>query len=275
MKAVEIIQALPCRSFLLRIWNRVMWLRGPHVTDTRFGAKMLCDARDIIQSTICHFGVWEPELTELVSTLLKRGDTAVDLGANIGYYSLFFSKLVGPSGHVIAVEAHPRIAGKLRDNLALNDVTNVSIEAVAVTREPGEVQLYEAPAGNIGMTTLNSDRGFQRSMKVPASTLLSVIPDPGSVTLIKCDIEGAEIPVMEQLLDNLHRFNPRLSLLVEATYSDEWKHLFNRFRENGFKAWAIPNSLDSMWRKLLDRVADAPVEIQSLPEGQSDLLFKR
>ena len=78
------------------------------------------------------FGSFEPEQTALVETLVKPGDTVVDLGAHIGYYTLLFAKLVGPSGHVVAFEPSPASCAILRRNVASNGLANVTIVNAAV-----------------------------------------------------------------------------------------------------------------------------------------------
>jgi precorrin-6B methylase 2 len=91
------------------------------------------DAKDIIQQYIYYFGVWEPRITGWVSRHLAPGDTFIDVGANIGYYSLLASPLVGKTGTVVAIEASPRTFDDLLFNLELNNVSNVRPVNVAVS----------------------------------------------------------------------------------------------------------------------------------------------
>ncbi|HEY3128368.1 MAG TPA: FkbM family methyltransferase, partial [Acidobacteriota bacterium] len=101
------------------------WLESYVKAKTIFGSAVCADAADIVGRYIYYFGIWEPNLTNWISERLLAGDTFVDVGANIGYYSLLASKLVGESGRVVAVEALPQIFGILRDNLQANCAGNV------------------------------------------------------------------------------------------------------------------------------------------------------
>ena len=68
------------------------------VARTTFGAAIAGNTKDLIQRHIFYFGVWEPNLTGFLTTRLNRGDVFVDVGANIGYFSLLASRLVGRRG---------------------------------------------------------------------------------------------------------------------------------------------------------------------------------
>src|SRR6476619_7171728 len=78
-------------------------------TRTERGGRIFVSGQDVIQRYIYSFGVWEPALTNFVKTRLRAGDTFIDVGANIGYYALLASGLVGASGTVVSIEASPSI----------------------------------------------------------------------------------------------------------------------------------------------------------------------
>jgi hypothetical protein len=106
------------------LWSRVIhpyfaWTHHRFACKTQSAGRIAGDTRDILQQY--YFGVWEPNLTHWIVGRLRRGDTFVDVGANIGYYSLLASKLVGPGGSVVALEASPTIFHQLQDNLRLNN----------------------------------------------------------------------------------------------------------------------------------------------------------
>ena len=66
---------------------------------------------------VSHAGIWEPFETKIVKKLVQRGDVAVDIGANIGYYTLLFSRLVKLSGKVFAFEPEPANFSLLKKNI--------------------------------------------------------------------------------------------------------------------------------------------------------------
>jgi FkbM family methyltransferase len=276
---IRIIRKLPVgRRLALRVYNRALMHLAPlHRARTYFGAELDCDVRDMIQATIIHFGAWEPRVSRVLEQSIAPGDTVVDVGANIGYYSLLFAKAAGPDGRVVAVEALPKLAGVVREHAARNGATNVRVVNVAASDKAGELTLYEAPSTNIGMTTLCADRGFPAVGKVPALPLTEILTEDemARVALIKIDIEGAEVPVVRHLLDNLTRF-PRLrAIAVEASIADNpaWAELFYRFRAGGFRAYDLNNTYD--WQTLMDDGETAPALLDKLPERQTDILFTR
>jgi len=90
---------------------------GDHtaLVSTRWGVKMLVDTRDAaIAPWIVLDGLWETHVTDWLQETLRPGQMFVDVGANVGYFTLLGAKLVGPQGRVVAVEAHPGLAELLR-----------------------------------------------------------------------------------------------------------------------------------------------------------------
>ena len=88
---------------------------------TRWGAKMLVSTEDIaISPWLALDGLWEAQVTAWMEANLRSGQVFVDVGANVGYFTLLGAKLVGGEGHVVAVEAHPRLAELLRRNVVIN-----------------------------------------------------------------------------------------------------------------------------------------------------------
>jgi len=91
---------------------------------------------------------------------LAPGDAFVDVGANIGYFSLLASKLVGESGLVVAIEPSPTIFAVLESNLARNRAHNVRAVCVAASASTGMLRLFRGPDSNIGRTTVLADEGL-------------------------------------------------------------------------------------------------------------------
>jgi FkbM family methyltransferase len=276
---VRAIAHLPVgRKLALRVYNRLLMHLSPrHQVRTWFGSVIDCDARDMIQATIIHFRSWEPNTSRIFSRIVRDGDTVVDVGANIGYYSLLFSTLVGPGGKVVAIEASPKIAATLAQNIATNDARNVRIANVAVAAERGTATIYEAPSTNIGMTTTRPDRGFPVGGTVEALPLTDILTaeEATRTRLIKIDIEGAEAPVVAAILDNLDAFAPDVAIAVEgdAGTNPEWLGLFARFREHGYHAYDLGNDYD--WIELMAGHLRELQELEMMPDGQVDILFTR
>lgn len=277
---VKFIRRLPFgRSTALRLWNRAMRLRSrPIVAQTYFGAQMMCEPKDIVQATIAHFGVWEPEISSVMEQVVRPGDVVVDMGANVGYYSLLMSKLVGTSGQVVAIEALARLARQIETHAAMNRANNIRVVNVAAAAERGRIMMFEAPVTNVGASTTCAERGFAPAGEVDALPLTEILSgdEMKRLSLLKCDIEGAEPPIIAQLLDHLDWFGDRLSVQVETNPGKDWPILFDRFKTAGFSAYQFPNDIACHWRDLLaGHEGKGWKQVTSLPGGQTDLLFTR
>jgi FkbM family methyltransferase len=262
----------------MRLWNRVLMHFAPRRTvRTNFGAILNCDVRDMIQATIIHFGVWEPRITQQLASMIREGDVVVDVGANIGYYSLLFSKLAGPAGQVVAVEALPKLANAIRRHANQNGANNIRVVNAAAVDYEREVSIYEAPGTNIGMTTTREDRGFAQAAIVQGLPITDMLTkdELARVGLIKVDIEGGEAPVIRHFLDNIERFPRFPAVAVEASVGEvpEWVELFDRFLALGYAAYDLHN--DYEWLSLMKGEDRQPTLLSALPIIQTDILFTR
>jgi len=152
----------------------------------------------------------ESELTDYLRDTLKPGDTFVDVGANVGWFTLIAAKAVGPTGRVVAVEPEPRNAAKLRGNVAANGFGNVTVLEKAASDTPGTLSLHIADLGeNHSVADLGYGRG---TVSVEAVRLDDAITGP--VRLIKVDVEGYEAQVLAGL-ERTPRDNPGVVLVIE------------------------------------------------------------
>jgi predicted O-methyltransferase YrrM len=151
--AEPLVFARSIRAFavLQRIYMRAVAYLSP-VKDcpTVFGALVRCNARDFIQRRVRFFQIFEHNLTYYTRAQLREGDVYLDIGANIGYYSLLASRCVGDSGKVIAVEADPGTFEALQTNLQLNDCRNVAAANVAATATACRVSIHRRDLHNPG-----------------------------------------------------------------------------------------------------------------------------
>jgi FkbM family methyltransferase len=134
-------------------------------------------------------GFSEKHVTDYFKSHIKPGMTVVDIGANIGYYTLLFARLVGQKGRVYAFEPEPTNIRYLKHNLELNDCDNVILIEKAVSNRCGTTQLFLSP-DNPGGHALSPAAG-EKAVDVGVVTLDSVLGDR-EVDFIKMDIEGHE-----------------------------------------------------------------------------------
>ena len=144
---------------------------------------------------------YEPDF-RAIGRLLRPGDTAVDVGANIGSHSIMMSRRVGPGGRVVAFEPVPATAWLMRENLALNNIDNVEVSTAAVSDTPGtlEMNLYDQR-----YSAWNSfgHADFDGIVPVGTATVAVETLDDAMrarsierIQFLKIDVEGFEIDVL-------------------------------------------------------------------------------
>lgn len=181
-------------------------------------------------------GIAEPQVQKALSDFLRPGMTFYDLGANIGFFSLIAAQLVGTSGHVVAFEADPEIAARLRENLAYNKFDHATIEQKAVWFDVGMVSFARADIntspdrglGHVTRDTLADENSIAvEAISLDAYTASHPVPD-----FLKCDVEGAEVAVFQGAARLLAE--RRLVLLVEMHSEENHRVLRQKFTTFGY-----------------------------------------
>lgn len=173
-------------------------LAAPHreVVSLPGGTRMLVDLSDHVQRIIYFLGCYEAGVTHLITRTLRPGDTFIDIGANVGYYTVIAGALVGPTGTVHSFEPIQEIFAALQANVALNSLHNVQTNRTAVSDKEGDLELYRAAAGNNGTGSIIQRPASPGPLiRCPAVTLDAYMRREGDqpIRLVKMDIEGAEI----------------------------------------------------------------------------------
>ena len=141
----------------------------------------------------------------LVRELARAGYTVVDVGANIGYYTLLFESVIGPSGRIIAFEPEPDNLVELRANVNRNGLNNVTIHPYAVGSCGGTVSFARGINGGVRE---NEESVAGDAVQVPMVTLDDALTGP--VDLIKVDVEGYEEEVLLGAVKTLQACRPAL-----------------------------------------------------------------
>jgi FkbM family methyltransferase len=162
---------------------------------------------------------------------LKQGDTVVDVGANIGYFSLLCSSIVGKEGKVYSFEPHPRIYKYLVANISLNNMTNITTYNLAVGNETNEINLIQERN--------KDDRSYISKnisdMKVTMKRLDDMKINSTNVNLLKIDVEGFEKFVIEGASDILSK--------TQCVFFEASDSLFKRF---GYDVYDLCSVLKDM-----------------------------
>lgn len=201
---------------LLLCWNKG-WLPEPRREATarlRDGRLLQCQLADVTQRTM-YLGLFEPRETRLLGELLHPGDTFIDVGAHIGWFTTAAARLVGTTGTVIACEPYPSNASILKANLAENRCANVRVIESALGDQPGTLSL--ASAGNSGGVTALDWTRRDGLVEVPETTLDDVAAGLDTVALLKIDVEGWEAHVLRGAARTLPRTAHVLIEINEAS----------------------------------------------------------
>jgi FkbM family methyltransferase len=160
------------------------------------GSKMVLDARDTTITPWLKQGIWEPLETKLFEGEIGPGDIVVDVGANVGYYTLLAARSVGPTGKVYAFEPDPEAFALLEENVRLNGLTNVVTIRKALASEAGTMTLFRNPA-NRGDHRLYDPDGGRNGILVEVTTLDAELGDVRGIALVKIDTQGAECSILD------------------------------------------------------------------------------
>lgn len=171
---------------------------------TAGGRRCYVDLRSAIGRSLYMQGDFDPAVFVPIRAALRPGDVFVDVGANIGWYSLLAADIVGPAGRVHAFEIDRRALRCLRRTVAANPDLAIDVHAVAVGERDREACF--SPAAEIGHGRLVPEPTGER---VPVRALDSFFaPDAGRIAVIKIDVEGAELLVLQGAARTIEHHRP-------------------------------------------------------------------
>jgi len=179
-------------------------------------------------------GTWSKTTNAVLGEFLSEGGTLLDVGANIGAHTLYFAEAVGPSGHVVAFEPQRALHQLLCGNLALNGHSRVHAHLAALGRAPGRVKVPPidySKGANFGALELGN---WTVGEEIPVITLDSL--GLAYCHLIKIDVEGMELDVLEGAVDTVARHQP--VLYVESDRPQKAAALIRWLLDGGYRLYA-------------------------------------
>jgi FkbM family methyltransferase len=191
------------------------------------GHKMFLDSEDSLR--LSFYGIHEPMETALAEKEISKGNVVIDIGANIGYYTLIFARLVGESGKVFAFEPDPENFALLKKNVELNHYKNVVLIQKAASNVSGKAQLYLSKENKGDHRIYNSHDG-RESLEIETIKLDDYFKEfIGKIDYIKMDIQGAEAMAI-QGMSALLNFNKNVKIVSEF-----WPFGLKKFGVEGFE----------------------------------------
>jgi FkbM family methyltransferase len=183
--------------------SRITPVQGEVTCSIRGGLRMQVDPRDPMGEAIYLYGCYDYPVTKLVEALIAPGMVIFDVGANAGFFSLLASTRCQ---QVYAFEPLPSNLRRIRRNIEINRLRNVSVVQKAVGDRQGTATLYVPESDNSGLASLTHMAGAE-SIEVPVITLDGYVRSQGlrGVDVMKIDIEGAEVMAFEGARELLSR----------------------------------------------------------------------
>jgi len=223
-------------------------------------------------------GTWELQIEETMLRFVRPGDTVIDLGANIGYYTIILCVAVAPEGKVYAFEAHPDLVRLIKATMYINGLSHlVELHCCAVSDRPGTLSLALSPdhygSGNVVPPGFipTYDENYPNRLDVPAVTLDATLADRiPAVDLLHMDIEGSE-PLALRGAQTLIERSPRIKIVTEwsvgmmAARTDVGAYV-SWLQGLGFRFWVIERETAAL-------TPVAATDLLGLPHG--DLLMSR
>jgi FkbM family methyltransferase len=218
---------------------------GAHVTAVRARSdlQIAVDSTDLRLLEVFYESRSQNPEQSVLRTLLREGDSFIDVGANYGTFSLVAASIVGPSGRVVAIEPQPKLAGLIRKSAQLNGFANLEVENLAAGsgRSDGRIYVPRRDTGRAGLHPAFSARTRYDTLDARVERLDSAIDWrglPGNLVM-KIDVEGAERDVIRGASDLIDDRNP--ALIVEL---NPWSA--------GAAGYTVPELLDALKEKGYD-----------------------
>ena len=187
------------------------------------GAAIRLDLGEHVQRWIYFFGVYEQDTVDWFRSNLRPGMVVLDIGANVGQYTLIAARGVGPNGRVHAFEPNPISYRTLTSNIEINAFRNVSAHSLAVSDSAGEVTFYAPDNDNMGEASLQMSQTGQRNTTVMSVTIddwaqsADLGPTP-RIDIIKIDVQGLESAVLRGARQVMLRFRP----VIICEFEERW-----------------------------------------------------
>jgi len=213
-------------SFVVRLHNPRLWLKGVNLFYSKPLKAFFCvrGGTDDLYYLLIHR---EGAVQRVIEAVLKPDDVFVDVGANVGFYTVL-AALRG--ARVIAVEAVPHTVAVLLANIKLNGLEDrVKVADRCASDHKRKAKLYIPKSGHYGLATINSLKfGSVNVIEVECVPLDEVLRDVGRVRIMKIDVEGSELAVLNGLRETLERID---CMVIEVSN----KEVISMLLKQGFK----------------------------------------
>lgn len=183
-----------------------------------------CDTKSFLEWYIFFYGAFRPEISKLINRMLRPGQVAIDIGANVGMHSVIMANRVGPTGRVVVFEPDPHPMSRLRQNMQLNGIDWVTTVEAAISSksETRTFYLHDDSIGNFANASLVAANVGKDTPSVQMQVFgldewLKDNPLP-KVELIKLLAQGEEYNALQGMRGLIERDRPKIFFLYEPSY---------------------------------------------------------
>lgn len=230
--------------------------------------------------------IHEEVTTNLFKNIVKEKNVVVDLGANIGYFTLLAARLIGENGKVFAFEPEPKNYNYLVKNIELNNYKQVNALQMAVSNKKGKTKLFICNY-DTGHHTINKYEGVkaysggrptkEKSIEIETTTLDEFFRgNENSVNVIKMDVEGAEVLALAGM-DKILKTNKKLKMIIEffpllikSMGSSPEEFIRKLLEDYKFSIYVIPDDYNALKGKMIK--INKVEELMSICKGEKDHL---
>jgi len=208
---------------------------GRDLYQTREGYRFWLDTTGYVDRCIAENGIFEPDGTRIINQLAKPGDTVLDVGANIGYYSVILSQLVGTEGRVICFEPTAWYQSVLERNLLENKVKNCEVIGYGLSNKSGDTTISIGRDSATIHWIGDSELKAQESIKLQRLDDIIDSLDVTSLDLVKVDVDGHEPAFLDGAWETIDRFDPVIYIEVSHPH----------YLDYGITAWDFYDKVKS------------------------------
>jgi FkbM family methyltransferase len=238
-----------------------LYARNPVALVHTHGFDIFLDPTDLgISPSIGVLGWYELKTTELFIKLVEGGSTVIDVGANVGFFTLLAAKLAGKEGVVLSFEPDPTSFALLSKSVQRNNFGNVRLFQKCISDVDGEQILYLSVTHHKGMHSISRNMGGPR-INVKSARLDTVVDslNIGEIDLLKIDVEEAEPEVLDGATRLLSEHRVR-NIIMEWEHPEVWarrKDIFDMVFQS-FDVYRFARSIPFLSPRRLDSHSAAP-----------------
>jgi len=193
-----------------------------------------------ISTELALFGIHEPLNTKMLAKQLRKDMICLDIGANIGYYTLLESKIVGNNGKIIAIEPSPVNFSKLQKNIQMEGATNIEVYNLAAGDKDGKIKFLLKKQSNLSRIVSEDEiKPSDNIVEVPIRKLDGFLEERAlkKLDFLRMDVEGYEFFIYMGIRNSIRKFSPTMQIEIHAHHLGEerTRELLEKLKEDGYE----------------------------------------